>query len=57
VITADDIRTYGYRTLFAALNSIRGWYTSGDGMYEFLGVRGFLRPGDYNSRVLVLIRH
>lgn len=55
VLTADDIRTFGWRTLGEALNSLRGLYTSNDRNYSYLGVRGFQHPNDYNSRVLIMI--
>jgi outer membrane receptor protein involved in Fe transport len=55
VLTADDFRTYGWRTLNDALQSVRGFYVTGDRNYTFIGLRGFQRPGDYNSRVLLLI--
>jgi outer membrane cobalamin receptor len=55
VITQDDIRRYGYRTLGEALQRVAGLYISSDRNYDYLGVRGFARPGDYNARVLVLI--
>lgn len=55
VITADDIRDYGYRTLGEALASVPGFYGFTDRNYNFLWTRGFGRPGDYNSRILLLL--
>ncbi len=55
IITAADIKAYGYRTLADILKSIRGMYVTNDRNYSYVGTRGFSRPGDYNSRVLLLL--
>lgn len=55
IVTDRDIQLNGYRNLAEILGSVRGFYTSYDRNYHYLGIRGFSRPGDYNSRVLLLI--
>ncbi|MES2901802.1 MAG: TonB-dependent receptor [Pseudomonadota bacterium] len=55
VITAADIRDFGWRTLADVARSVRGLYASYDRNYSYLGERGFLRPGDYNTRFLLLV--
>ncbi|MFO1371108.1 MAG: TonB-dependent receptor [Candidatus Competibacteraceae bacterium] len=55
VITAEDIKTYGYRTLADILRSLPGVYVSYDRNYSSVGVRGFGRPGDYNDHLLFLV--
>jgi outer membrane receptor protein involved in Fe transport len=55
VITATEIHAHGWRTLAEALASLPGLFTSYDRTYAYLGARGFLRPGDYDSRFLLLV--
>src|ERR1017187_2245519 len=54
IITADEIKRYGYRTLADVLESVQGFYVSYDRNYSFLGSRG-VNLGDYNSRILLLV--
>lgn len=55
VISAADIRNFGWRTLADVARSVRGLYVSYDRNYSYLGARGFLRPGDYNTRFLLQV--
>ena len=55
VITRQEIKTFGWRTLDEALASLPGVHTTYDRQYSYLGMRGFGLPGDYNSRALVTI--
>ena len=55
VITEEDIERFGYRTVGDALRSVPGLYVSYDRNYEKVGVRGIGLPGDYNTRILILV--
>ena len=55
VVTASEIKEHGYRTLGDVLQTLPSFYVSNDRNYSFVGVRGFERPGDYSSRVLLLL--
>jgi outer membrane receptor protein involved in Fe transport len=55
VVSAEEIREHGYRTLADVLRTLPGFYVSSDRNYSYIGVRGFSRPGDWNSRVLLLL--
>jgi outer membrane receptor protein involved in Fe transport len=55
VISAAEIRLYGWRTLADIARSVRGLYVNYDRNYSYLGERGFLRPGDYNTRFLLQV--
>jgi iron complex outermembrane receptor protein len=54
VVTSDEIRRYGYRTLADVLESAPGFDVSYDRNYSFLGTRG-VSLGDFNDRMLVLV--
>ena len=55
VIQAAEIRALGCRTLADVLATVKGVTISTDRSYSYIGVRGFYAPGDYNTRVLLLI--
>ncbi|HLP75752.1 MAG TPA: TonB-dependent receptor [Candidatus Paceibacterota bacterium] len=55
ILTADDFKFHGWRTLGDALRSVAGIVITYDRSYGFIGVRGFNRPGDYSGRVLITI--
>ena len=54
IITSDEVKRYGHRTLADILRSAPGLHMSYDRNYSFLGVRGF-NLGDNNNRVLLLV--
>lgn len=55
IVTGDEIKKYGYRNFGAILASLKGFYTTNDRNYGYIGARGFGLPADYNSRLLLLI--
>ena len=55
VLTADDIRLYGWRTLSDALRSLQGFNVTDDHTYAYASVRGISQAGDYRARMQVLI--
>lgn len=55
VITRDEIRSFGWRTLDEALATLPGVHTTYDRQYSYVGVRGFGLAGDYMTRILVTI--
>jgi outer membrane receptor protein involved in Fe transport len=55
VISRNEIRAFGWRSLAEALNSLPGVHLTYDRQYTYFGTRGFGLPGDYNTRVLLAI--
>jgi len=55
VIPSEDLRRYGYRTVFEALQQVPGVFISDDSEFRTIGMRGPAIVGDFNSRVLVLL--
>lgn len=55
IVTADDINKFGYKTLGDVMRSVNGVYITYERNYQNIGFRGFNRPGDYDTRVLLMI--
>src|SRR4051812_13989629 len=54
-VSAEEIKRFGYKTLADILRGVRGMNITDDRNFSFVGIRGFGKPGDYNSRILLLI--
>ena len=54
IISGDDIRRFGYRSVAAALKSLPGVYDAAS-QWPALGISGTAVPGDFGSRVLYLV--
>ncbi|MBI5067344.1 MAG: TonB-dependent receptor [Deltaproteobacteria bacterium] len=55
VLTGDDLRQQGFRTLHEALRSVPGLFGYRDDSFPMIGVRGVGLPSDYSTRLLVLV--
>lgn len=55
IITADQIKKFGYRNLADILQSVPGFSVTNDRNYHYAGIRGFGLPGDYGTRVLLMV--
>lgn len=55
VLSGDDIRDQGFRTLAEVLRAVPGLFVAYDSAYLNVGVRGLSVPGDQNTRFLVML--
>src|SRR4051812_35086450 len=55
VLSGDDLRNLGFRTLGEALRTVPGLFVVPDSAYFNIGVRGLSLPGDQQSRFMVMI--
>lgn len=55
VVTSQDVRAYGWRTLSELLRSVPGIYVTNTRTYGSVGVRGFELSGDFGGRILLLV--
>jgi iron complex outermembrane receptor protein len=55
VISGDRIRRFGYRTVGEAVAAVAGVYLEDNRLVSAVGIRGLNIPGDFNTRILVLI--
>jgi len=55
ILTREDIRTYGWKTLSDALRSLQGFNVTNDHTYHYSGIRGIAAPSDFRPRLQILI--
>ena len=55
LVTSQDIRLFQLRTFAEVLQLMPGLQVTSDGSFQYIGVRGLSRHGDFNSRLLFLI--
>jgi iron complex outermembrane receptor protein len=55
IVTSDEIKKLGHRTVADVLRGVPSLFVTSDRAYSYLGIRGFGRPSDYNSRILLLV--
>lgn len=55
IVTRDEIRKGGNRTLAEVLNGVPGLYVRNDRNFSLLGIRGFSHPGSYNEKFQLLV--
>lgn len=55
VVSGDRLRRFGYRTVGEAIAGVAGVYISDNRISYSAGIRGLQVPGDFNTRILVLI--
>jgi iron complex outermembrane receptor protein len=55
VVSGDRLRRFGYRTVGEAVGAVAGVYLVDNRLSYSIGIRGLQIPGDYNTRILVLV--
>lgn len=55
IVLQRDIQRFGWRTIEDVLKASAGFHISYDRSYSYVGSRGFLRSGDYNNKILLLL--
>jgi iron complex outermembrane receptor protein len=55
VISGDRLRRFGYRTVGEAIAGVAGVYIADNRISYSAGIRGLQIPGDFNTRILVLV--